>query len=65
VRKPSRAASFTSDTVTSFWKSTKALPRPFSTSQTGLASVLSSLAAGAWAFAGAKPQAAAASAPAA
>jgi len=37
MRKPSRAASFTSDTVTSFWKSTNALPFEPLTYQSGLA----------------------------
>ena len=47
MRKPSRAASFTSEVVTSFWKSTKALPTESFTCQNGAKPVLSSSATGA------------------
>ena len=63
MRKPSRAASFTSDTVTSFWKSTKALPRLPSTCHTGLATALSSAAARGPVAGAAKPHSEAALAP--
>ena len=65
MRKPSRAASFTSDTVTSFWKSTNALPRLFSTCHTGLAVPLSLSALAAGPLEAVKPQSVAAVAPAA
>ena len=63
MRKPSRTASFTSDTVTSFWKSTKALPRLPSTCHTGLATALSSAAARGLVAGAAKPHSEAALAP--
>ena len=65
MRKPSRAASFTSDTVTSFWKSTNALPRLLATCHSGLGvASASSATAGAPRAGAANPHSAAAARPA-
>ncbi len=60
MRKPSRAASFTSEAVTSFWRSTKALPAESLTCQNGAKPALSSSAFGGVAGGGRRTRAASA-----